>query len=119
VKCGGSGAVGATKGKGGGLPKGKSAGGVNFAQDFSFLSGAEYLDKRQVGAAKGGAGNGCGEIERGHSTGATGLAAHIAYASNGYYITAASCFIKKRFSEYKQAGGGSVAAASPPPAGDS
>jgi hypothetical protein len=94
---------------------------VSFASGYAFLSGAGYqlenqLETRQVGAAKGGAGNGCGEIERGHSTGATGLAAHIAYASNGYYITAASCFIKKKFNEHKQAGGGAKGAT--PPAGD-
>ena len=75
---------------------------MSLAQDFSFLSSSEYLEKRQGPKGAGGAGNGCGEVERGHSTGATGLAAHIAYASNGYYITAASCFIKKKFSEHKQ-----------------
>jgi hypothetical protein len=66
-------------------------------------------EKRQ-GKARGCAGNECVEVERGHSTGFTGLAAHIAYASNGYYITIASCFIKKSFNEHKQARGGAAAA---------
>jgi hypothetical protein len=111
VKCSGAkGSAGAgLKGKGGGgIPKGKGSSAVNYAPEFSFISGASDIEKRQVGGPKG-AGNGCGDVERGHSTGATGLAAHIAYASNGYYITAASCFIKKKFGEYKQAGGSPTA----------
>lgn len=51
----------------------------------------------------------CGEDERGHKAGsATGLAAHMAYKSDGYYVAAASCYITKM---YKAAGGAAPPAA--------
>jgi hypothetical protein len=66
------------------------------------------------GSASGGGGgglNGCGDDERGHQikSGGTGMAAHMAYRSDGYYVEAASCYITKKF---KAAGGGAAAAAS-------
>ncbi|KAE9967623.1 hypothetical protein BLS_006268 [Venturia inaequalis] len=51
----------------------------------------------------------CGEDERGHKAGSmTGLAAHMAYKSDGYYVAAASCYIAKMF---KAAGGSGPPAA--------
>jgi len=48
-----------------------------------------------------GSGNGCGADERGHAVKGTGLQAHMAYKSDGYYVTAASCYITKKFKEAK------------------
>lgn len=54
----------------------------------------------------------CGEDERGHKAGSTtGLAAHMAYKSDGYYVAAASCYIAKMF---KAASGAAPAAAAAP-----
>jgi hypothetical protein len=56
----------------------------------------------------GGGVNGCGEDERGHliKGGGTGMAAHMAYRSDGYYVAAASCYIAKKFKEAGGAAGG-------------
>jgi hypothetical protein len=76
---------------------------VNPAHTFSLLSEFPRLEKRQRPKGSVGKGitgnNGCGDVERGHSTGSSGLAAHMSYASNGFYINAASCFIKKKLEE--------------------
>jgi hypothetical protein len=49
----------------------------------------------------------CGEDERGHviKGGGTGMTAHMAYNQDGYYVTAASCYIAKM---YKAAAGGAA-----------
>jgi hypothetical protein len=52
----------------------------------------------------------CGEEERGHHAKVagkevTGLAAHMAYKQDGYYVAAAACYIKKQY----QAAGGAAA----------
>jgi hypothetical protein len=86
-----------------------------------WVNDSEPITKRQLGGAKGmggspkgiggggsgGAGNGCGDDERGHviKGGGTGMAAHMAYNQDGYYVTAASCYITKKFKEMSGAGG--------------
>jgi hypothetical protein len=102
---------------GGGGPRVKCAGkGKMLSQDFidqmRFYSGANFtavLEERQLPKGGGGGGiNGCGDDERGHliKSGGTGMAAHMAYNQDGYYVTAASCYIVKKFKE----AGGSLAA---------
>ncbi|KAF2436494.1 alpha/beta-hydrolase [Tothia fuscella] len=105
------------KGKGGGGGKSKGKGGkgvgVGIAAPPSLSLNSIYKREPQAkGNPKGLGGSGtCGNTEKGHSTGATGLLAHIAYASDGYYITAASCFIKKRLADAKAVGGTAPTAA--------
>ena len=54
--------------------------------------------------------NGCGSDEKGHAIkgGGTGMAAHMAYNRDGYYVNAAACFIAKNF---RSAGGASAGGA--------
>jgi uncharacterized membrane protein YgcG len=52
-----------------------------------------------VSSGGGSSGNGCGADERGHVVKGSGMSAHMAYKSDGYYVTAASCFIAKKFRE--------------------
>jgi hypothetical protein len=71
---------------------------------------ARQLPKGAKGAggagapSSGGGINGCGDDERGHviKGGGSGMAAHMAYNQDQYYVTAASCYIVKKF---KEAGG--------------
>jgi hypothetical protein len=55
----------------------------------------------------GGGVNGCGDDERGHliKSGGTGMAAHMAYKSDRYYVMAASCYIAKKYKEAAGAAG--------------
>jgi hypothetical protein len=59
----------------------------------------------------------CGEDERGHPAKVagkevSGLAAHMAYKQDGFYVAAAACYIKKQFDAAGGAAPAAVAVAS-------
>jgi hypothetical protein len=81
---------------------------VDQMREFT-MNQTQMLESRQApkgakapGGARSGGSSGagtCGDDERGHqiASGGTGMAAHMAYNRDGYYVEAASCYITKKF----------------------